>query len=209
MNKFLLAIDGGGSKTHAAITSIDGKMIEESIIKKGSNPWKSGGFKKASEAILHCLENLRRLNEVEAAAAGISGCHSDTTFSNQFYDVIASRLPKHAKITVTGDLITSFRASSPSPHGQLAIAGSGSAIALFYPDGSDYVYDAVSYGGRDLGAAIVASVGRDEQSNEVSVWLSDLLKQDPANLTNLGDIYHQNKYLKLREHSLIYRAIAP
>lgn len=197
MDKLLLAIDGGGSKTHAIITTLEGEIIEEALIPQGSNPWKSGGYDKAAQAIEAAIDRLTKLDHIAACAAGISGCHSDGTFSKKFHDLIAAKLPKEAKVKIEGDLITSFRAGSPLPHGQLAVAGSGSAIAHFYPDGSNYAYDGIGYGGRDIGAAIIASVQRSEQPQHVNDWAQNVLGQDPSNLEKLGDLYHDRHVMNI------------
>jgi len=200
MSSYLLAIDGGGSKTHAVIADQEGNIVEESVVAEGSNPWKSGGFIRAAQAISNCLEKLTLLNQTTACMAGISGCHGDNKFVSSFQMHLASQLPQQCIIQVGGDLVTSFRASSPSPHGQLAIAGTGSAIAQFYADGTNYVFDGIGYGGRDLGAAIIASVQRGEQPHAVTEWLSELLGESPLVLDELGKLYHHKRIFKIAKH---------
>lgn len=197
MPDLILAIDGGGSQTRAAIALADETVVESALVNQGSNPWKGGGFESASRALIACLNQFTKLSEVTTCVAGISGCHSDNKFSLRFKDLLSTRLPNARTIRVVGDLVTSFRAASPTAHGQLAIAGSGSAIAHFYPQGTNYVYDAIGYGGRDIAAAIVASAQRGEQTSEAVAWLEEKLNRNINDLAQLGDVYHYKPLLTI------------
>lgn len=200
--EYLLAIDGGSSKTEFALTDTNGTIIRSVTIPKGTNPWKyPGDFQKVEEIIREGLDELRLPDTIIASAAGISGCHGDSRYRKQYEEIIQSYVPSNSPIFITGDILSSFNALSDEPTGIIAINGSGSSITLLYEDKTSYVFDAVGIAGRDIAINLVMSANNGYYSQEVIQWLESIIGKLPAE-TNLGTLYHTPQiYLITKELS--------
>lgn len=206
--KYLLGIDGGGTKTEFAIADTSLKVIKTIRINKGSNPWGVG--LAATLAVLD--EGLKQLEEYKPhtvqAVAGISGCF----VPNKFTEAIEQRLTTFCPNSrVVGDLPISFRAGTDQPTGIIAIAGTGSSVVHFFSEGSPYVYDGVSVGGRDLGYWIAQAYLRGTLQGKAG--RAFVAKTAPVlgegSLRTTADFYHSNQLNQLAKHISELSATSP
>ncbi|MDP4268175.1 MAG: hypothetical protein Q8880_12150 [Bacteroidota bacterium] len=150
--KYLLAINGGGSKTDFLVTDMDLKSVYSYTIKSGTNPWYHGVenvLKVFRDGIESIPQNI--LAGIVYCYAGISGCKEGSHYNTDIQLLLNTYF---SEVKLDGDLEPSFRSLSDSKDGYIAVAGTGTAIAHISSGGRIYYLDGVASGGRYLGYLI-------------------------------------------------------
>jgi len=215
---YILAIDGGGSKTEFAIAEIDGSILQSIVVQRGSNPWKRGGIDNTVSVIQEGLSKLSNLDKVIICVAGISGCHGSKRFVTTISESIEKYIKLNTPIFVIGDVLTSFRASSKTNHGMIAINGSGSSVSLIAADPAlSYTFDAAGYGGIEIGIGIAMTAEAGIYSQNVGNWIHKILEDNKSERTKGLSILYNHPRIndigvavsQLDMHSPIFKEIQP
>lgn len=121
--EFLIAIDGGGTKTDGALINLKGKIIKR-IKKSSSNPNKIG-FEGAISILKSLISELSKGKKIELAFFGLAG-GLERDFEKR--KRIEKELKKYFKfpIIVEGDQRIGFLAGTDEKDGVLVISGTGS-----------------------------------------------------------------------------------
>lgn len=123
--KFIISIDGGGTKTVGALANFEGKILKRMEI-GSSNPNKIG-FEKAISSLKNLIFALSKgkLNKVKVAYLGLAGgLERDSEKREKIRKILQKSFP--FKILVAGDQRIAFLAESSKKDGVLVIAGTGS-----------------------------------------------------------------------------------
>lgn len=134
-DKFLIAIDGGGTKTTGVLINLDGKILKK--IKLGaSNPNKIG-FEKSISLLKKLILKLSEKRKIELALLGLAG-GLERDFQKR--KKIEKALKKHFQfpIIVEGDQKIGFLAGTDEKEGVLVIAGTGS-ISMGWRKGKEVI----------------------------------------------------------------------
>jgi N-acetylglucosamine kinase-like BadF-type ATPase len=124
--EFVIGIDGGGTKTIAALADLKGKIVKE--IEIGSTNHNKIGFERAILNLRKLISRISKNKKVKIAYLGLAG---GLERDKEKRDRIKKELQKFFKfpIIVEGDQKIAFRAGTNEKDGVVVIAGTG-AIAM-------------------------------------------------------------------------------
>lgn len=129
MNTYLLAVDGGGTKTAFYLSDLRGTQVEAVVA--GSSNYKSVGIEKCARHLGEGLDALRRSRgigpeQIAYAVFGMSGCDCARD-----YDILSRLLSElgfaKERVHLCNDGILAFYAQAAAP-GVAIIAGTGSIV---------------------------------------------------------------------------------
>ncbi|MDX6496679.1 MAG: hypothetical protein QOE17_2665 [Gaiellales bacterium] len=126
----VLAVDGGGSKTHLAICDESGAVLGAATA--GPSNWETVGLRGAADTIGDALEKaltasgLRR-DQIEAAAFGLAGVDWPSDVDRLSTALASLRLT--CPTTIVNDSFIALRAGAQAPWGVVVIAGTGTVVA--------------------------------------------------------------------------------
>lgn len=127
--KYLLSVDGGGTKTEFYISDLEGNMTD--TFTTGSTSIKSVGCEKAYDHLKAGINRLKEIykimpDDILMAVFGMSGCDSDKDYQiirNQILSVGFTKDNAH----ICNDGVLAFYAQAQEP-GIVVIAGTGSIV---------------------------------------------------------------------------------
>jgi N-acetylglucosamine kinase-like BadF-type ATPase len=124
--EFVIGIDGGGTKTIAALADLKGKIVKE--IEIGSTNPNKIGFERAILNLRKLISRISKNKKVKIAYLGLAG---GLERDKEKRERIKKELQKFFKfpIVVEGDQKIAFRAGTNEKDGVVVIAGTG-AIAM-------------------------------------------------------------------------------
>jgi len=134
INDFVIGVDGGGTKTAAALADLDGKIIARAV--SGGSSVRNFGIKLAAENVAKAIYDLiKRRKNIKIVSTFIGLPTIEEEFKNKETEIIAE-IKKHKKIAqifkgkvaIGSDQRVAFRAGSYDKDGIVAICGTGSAI---------------------------------------------------------------------------------
>ncbi len=171
---YMIAIDGGGSKTELVLFDTDGCVIEK-LSTNGSNP-NLVGMQSAAKTIREAIDKLLcSHSEIERIYAGISGAASGAN-GTALFEMLKKRYPAY-KITVESDIMNIIGLSEKNDKCTAAIMGTGVVTygwdgeSLHRLGGFGSLFDAAGSGyaiGRDIIAlALAAENGLAERGEAV------------------------------------------
>jgi N-acetylglucosamine kinase-like BadF-type ATPase len=126
----VLAVDGGGSKTHLAICDESGAVLGAATA--GPSNWETVGLRGAADTIGDALDKalaasgLRR-DQIEAAAFGLAGVDWPSDVDRLTTALASLRLS--CPMTLVNDSFIALRAGAQAPWGVAVIAGTGTVVA--------------------------------------------------------------------------------
>ncbi|MBF9973419.1 hypothetical protein I4O60_06390 [Clostridioides difficile] len=134
--KYLVSIDGGGTKTKFCVSDLDGNILKEHTT--GSTNYKSVGIKKTYENINNGFKKILKdlyidYDDIEYTVFGISGCDSPNDYKIIMDEILKIGINKE-KIYLANDAVLAFYAQADSP-GLVIVAGTGSIILGIKEDG--------------------------------------------------------------------------
>lgn len=137
--KYLLSVDGGGTKTLFAISDIDGNEIGK--VQSGSSNYKSVGVEVARDSLCVGFEKLKEQykitnSDIAYSVWGISGCDSEEDFDILMEVIRHTGLTKE-QILLCNDGLLAYYAQAAEP-GVVIIAGTGSIVLGVKTDGTTY-----------------------------------------------------------------------
>lgn len=207
--RYLLGIDGGGSKTEFLLTDLDLNPVKTFTVEKGSNPW-HGSLEQTLDVLKEGLKQFDSadLQNVSIAYAGISGCFGPSSIKGQIQDCLHEYVKK---ADIGGDLESSFYAQASGKAGLLALAGSGSVIAHFKEDGSVIFYDGVGYGGRECGYILyrMLELGHIPKDSSLGTFVTNYLDKNNLVFENQENILQKANDPRMMKLSLALSSISP
>lgn len=130
--QYVIGVDGGGSKTVAALADLDGKVLK--MAKTGSASARNVGLKKAiSNVALAIKKILKKENKIASTFLGLPCLEEEFKFKKE---KIKKELLKHkeispifkGKIIIDSDQLSGFRSGTDKKSGICLIAGSGQVV---------------------------------------------------------------------------------
>jgi N-acetylglucosamine kinase-like BadF-type ATPase len=126
----VLAVDGGGSKTHLAICDESGAVLGAATA--GPSNWETVGLRGAADTIGDALEKALaassvRRDQIEAAAFGLAGVDWPSDVDRLTTALASLRLT--CPMTLVNDSFIALRAGAQAPWGVVVIAGTGTVVA--------------------------------------------------------------------------------
>jgi len=153
---YIIAIEGGGTRTRAGAYTDDGACIAEAD-GPGSNPC-AYGVERSAAVILQVIEEVRAQldSPPRAVIAGVAGT-GPGTMRDALAAAIAAAM--QTPVSLTGDLQPILAANANGRAAVLVVAGTGSCVYTCRPDGAMQ-----GFGGRgavysDEGSAYALAVG--------------------------------------------------
>jgi N-acetylglucosamine kinase-like BadF-type ATPase len=154
----VLGVDGGGTKTHAAVADERGSLLGFGV--SGPSNWEDAGVEMATAALTAAVREALSAaalgpERVDASIFGLAGIDfpSDVVAMNGVPGAIGLGGPHH----VVNDSFVALRAGTNHPWGVVVISGTGSVVAGRNPAGETF---------RTLGVG--ALFGDDASASEIS-----------------------------------------
>jgi N-acetylglucosamine kinase-like BadF-type ATPase len=128
--KYVLAVDGGGTKTEVACADMDGKLISSSI--SGPTSLAATNFENASlnftAAITQIIQKLPSDAECQSIVLGLAGLDTEkeVQFAKHFFQQKLQTLLPHSSLQVMNDIRFVLAAGSTQPNAVALISGTGS-----------------------------------------------------------------------------------
>lgn len=129
-NKYIIGVDGGGTKTDYLLFTVDGKWVDALRVGSRSHEVLPGGFDEAEVRISQDLEHLIAKNQISrnqvvAAAFGMAGVD---TPSQQVKLTDILKKEGFPRFKVANDSVLGIKAGCPSGIGICSINGTGTAL---------------------------------------------------------------------------------
>ena len=136
MAKYVIGIDGGGTKTRGAIATVNGPVLAEVVV--GSTNYNAYPFETVRANMAELVDSLVRkistsVDQVVAVVMGLSGC--DRPEDKPVFLKLSAELLPCAKCLPVNDAIVALFGGAGSAHGIQVISGTGSIAYGF--DGPD------------------------------------------------------------------------
>jgi len=134
INDFVIGVDGGGTKTAAALADMNGKIIARAV--SGGSSVRNFGIKLAAENVAKAIYDLiKRRKNIKIVSTFIGLPTIEEEFKNKETEIIAE-IKKHKKIAqifkgklaVASDQLVAFNAGVNGKDGIVAICGTGTAV---------------------------------------------------------------------------------
>ena len=181
----LLGIDGGGTKTRAWLTDMDGRLLGR-CTGEGSN-LNDIGLEETTRRLSELLARLLRTHggpsaAVESLYAGLAGCAS-TVNASAMEAEIQRLVPNAKRVRVRGDMLNALYSLEGVRDGIAAIAGTGSGAfarvgkSLQRVGGWGYLIDDTG-SGFDVGRRVLQSVLRTWDGRGGETALTELVTSE-------------------------------
>ena len=130
MSKFLLGIDGGGTKTHAVLVDLSGNILAAAA--NGGANWERTGIAATEISLLEIIKRVLNIakaegNDIVAATFGLAGIDWESDL--ELFAPISKSLNLSDKAVFVNDSIAALFAGSPNGIGCVSIAGTGGKTA--------------------------------------------------------------------------------
>lgn len=213
MKKYLLGVDGGGSKTAFLLTDTDCNPIAETTLSR-SNP-NDIGIENTIALLLNGFQNLcdkaginrQEITAIYAGIAGVTACD----FRRRIKDTLIPAY-QNAVVEVNHDGVNILYAAFPERDGVGVICGTGTACFVKIEDilhriGGYGLFDLYG-GGYEIGRAAISHALRSMDGRDKESFLSEAVKQKAAfNLIEgLGTLIASGKNNIATYAPLVYEA---
>ena len=126
-NRFVIGLDGGGTKTIAALANLNGKIIRAS--EAGSSSPRNVGIKIATDNVAQAINKiLEKKLKIESTFIGLPAVAEEFKAEKiKIKREIIKKSPQIAqgKVIIGSDQLVAFRAGTDEKNGVLTIAGTG------------------------------------------------------------------------------------
>lgn len=203
--RFLLAVDGGATKTHCLISDEQGRILAE--FQAGPSNHQIIGadasaavFQKAFHTVLQTAGI--HMNDISLVYLGLSGADLPSDF--ELYNEILKPILREVPFKVVNDSWIAMASGVEEGWGAVCICGTGSNAAARSPEGQEAILRSLSYelgsfgGGGDLATEALHYAFRSEEGTGKKTALETAIPPlaGLSNLTELADlIYHGQKKL--------------
>ncbi|CAB4672568.1 unannotated protein [freshwater metagenome] len=138
MSKYLLGIDGGGTKTHACLTDLQGHIVATAT--NGGANWERIGVPAAQTALLQVINEV--LGKVQGEHSDLAGATfalagMDWSSDPEIFSAFSSSIGISKVSTYINDAVAALYAGIPNGVGIASIAGTGGKTVGF--DGTTLV----------------------------------------------------------------------
>lgn len=187
--KFIIGMDGGGTKTHAVITNLSGEKLFESS--GGPSNFLVLGTRPVSETLLtliqNCLSGINAgMEDVACVLLGTTGAGRRTDaekLENDFNDYLKEKGVSLNMFAVESDARIALEGAFAGAPGSILIAGTGSI--MFGKDASGTVHRVGGFGrylgdegsGYMLGKKGLVAVSRQFDGRGTKTLIADLIKE--------------------------------
>ena len=192
--KYIIAYDGGGSKTHIMIFDLKGRILFDKI-GKGSNHQSLGG-KKFKQVIGGLFLDAKQSlmfddSDIELIYLGLSGADLESDFDklNESCSIIFKSIP----FKVVNDAWIIMRSGLEKPYGAVAISGTGTNSAAINHQGKRAILRSLGFtlgiygGGLDIAREVMHYAFRaDELTYKDTMLKDEVLKL--FSVTKMDDI---------------------
>lgn len=168
--KFIVAIDGGGTKTHLAILNLEGELFFEKI-GEGCNHQSLGGkhlIEVISSLYLEAKESINITDEdIELIYLGLSGADLESDF--EVLNKACIDMFKDVPFKVVNDAWIIMRSGLEAPYGAVAISGTGTNSAAINKSGKRAILRSLGFtlgiygGGLDIAREALHYAFRSEE----------------------------------------------
>lgn len=123
-NNFVIGIDGGGTKTTAALADLGGKILK--IGKSGSSSPRNIGIQAAARNIVEVVKKVLSKKKIKVTSIFVGLPAVEEEFSSKIGEIkkIISQKVK-GKLTIGSDQLVAFRSGTEKKDGIVLIAGTG------------------------------------------------------------------------------------
>lgn len=128
--RYVVGIDAGGSKTHALIADLEGRVVGGG--ESGPGNWEGVGLDGAFDAYARAIDAALRMagiNRTDICAAGYALAGLDWESDVARLESVIRRLDLPGPYTLVNDAFGALRAGSTDGCGVAVIAGTGSTVA--------------------------------------------------------------------------------
>lgn len=204
--KYVIGIDGGGSKTRGIIMKQNGEVFKD--ITTGPTNYHSSGILKTKETLKNLYDNLTAglsTKDIQHIFLGLAGADLDVDFKR--LNQMISELTREP-FTLANDIWCAFKASSSENWGAVSIYGTGANAAAISKNGQSYGLRALGHtlggggGGYDIACDALHFAFRSEEGTYKKTKLEKEIPKifDQKQLTDLIDWMHPE--FKLSEKDL-------
>jgi len=124
--QYVIGVDGGGTKTIAALADLKGQIIK--TVKTGPSSPRNVGIEKTADNVAKAINKVLRRGVV-SVFVGLPAVQEE--YKNKLKDIekkIGKRVKKDLKIKTGSDQLVAFRSGTDEKTGVVIIAGTGCAV---------------------------------------------------------------------------------
>lgn len=135
-NKYVIGVDGGGTKTVVALVDLEGKVLK--VAKVGPSSPVNVGVKTASKNIAEGIKKVLRKGEIISTFIGLAAIQEEPRYKKEIRRELLKRKGISqifkGKIEIGSDQIVAFRSGTDKKDGVLIIAGTGCVAHSWHKD---------------------------------------------------------------------------
>ncbi len=119
--KYVIGIDGGGTKTTAVLADEKGNRIE--TIRAGASSPRNVGVEACARILTELIEKFGRFEQVAKVVVGLASVEEQPYLADKIESLLAEDLRK--KIEIVSDQLVAFRSGTDKNNGVVLIGGTG------------------------------------------------------------------------------------
>lgn len=129
--QFVIGVDGGGTKTVAAIADINGKILR--ISKSGPSNLRNIGIKEAIKNITQAINNVLKKEKISSVCVALAAIEEEFNFQKERIKTEILNNIKNPKllkgeIEIVSDQLAAFRTGTNKKEGIVLISGTGCVV---------------------------------------------------------------------------------
>jgi N-acetylglucosamine kinase-like BadF-type ATPase len=125
IQKYVIGVDGGGTKTEAALATLDGKILR--VVRAGPSNLRNVGIKKAAENIAIAIKKVSiKRGKILSIFIGLAAIEEEFKVKKEkIKREIRKKLKFRGKLEIGSDQIVAFRSGTDEKNGIVLISGTG------------------------------------------------------------------------------------
>lgn len=179
--KYILGVDVGGSKTHAAIATMEGEILSDARIQGAI--YSSTGMAEVMNVLQKAIDICMKeagidIHAINIGVFGMTGV--DWDFEKQLHqEALNEKFPEIDEIKVCNDSVIALLAGTKNNWGTILCSGTGFNAASISPGGESFIFgfyeSGPHCGGKSLGRQIIKSVCSSHVGLCVKTELTDIV----------------------------------
>lgn len=122
--KYVIGVDGGGTKTMAALADSEGKISK--LVKTGPSNLRNVGIGKAILNICQAIKKVKKGKKIGSIFIGLAAIEEEFKFEKEkIKREIRKKIKFRGKLEIGSDQIVAFRSGADEKNGIVLIAGTG------------------------------------------------------------------------------------
>lgn len=180
--RYIIAYDGGGTKTHIAVLNLKGELLYEELGNGcNHNSMYGDNFKEVIEGLFHNALNTLNISyiDIEFVFLGVSGADLEPDFIK--LNKTSKQIFKNIPFKIVNDAWIILRSGLKSSFGAVAISGTGTNSAAINKDGKKAILRSLGFtlgnygGGLDISReALHYAFRADELTNEPTMLQDEI-----------------------------------